>query len=166
MITIKDDNVTGSIPLSECSYFTKWALATDSHSSPELLKVLLEDEDERILYHVLSNPNVPIEIMEKYIEENREYTGDGNIYEYMNNYYLNKKHKDAIEQVYPTTIMVIADNPSCPEYLLKEIAKKCDNATADALFCYRNKVPDEILEILRKRFPDDVSLLNSINNEL
>lgn len=42
MITLKEKNIIAEIPLDECSYFTKWAIAIDTSTSPELLWVLSE----------------------------------------------------------------------------------------------------------------------------
>lgn len=42
MITLKGKNIIAEIPLDECSYFTKWAIAIDTSTSPELLWVLSE----------------------------------------------------------------------------------------------------------------------------
>lgn len=160
MITLKGKNILAEIPLDECSYFTKWAIAIDTSTSPELLRVLSEDKDERILYHCLSNPNFPVDLMEKYVSGKKQ-SDDCYMYTYIKNYRTDSKYNDAVVEYSPSTTTVIAENPSCPSDLLKKIAESCDEDEALSI-CKNRNISKDVLDIILSKFSDNEMITQNI----
>ena len=109
---LKFQLIVDSLPLEIVSLNKKLEFACNPDTSFEILKILSESKDVRIRYNVASNPNVPVEILEKLLKD----VGHG-VASNLNapTEILEKLSRDISDSVR----FKVACNPNTPEEVLK-----------------------------------------------